>query len=84
MNIKINRLLLVLFLVSGIVMVSLAQQPKSATDPAGNTSNQTSLSSTNNSTVVAPVPEGSLILLVLAAIYGGFKSYKLRKCINTV
>ena len=79
MNNKINRLLLVLFLVSGTVMVSPAQQPKAANDPLGNTGNQTSFLSTNDNTVVAPVPDGMYIFLLLASGYGVSKYFQIRK-----
>jgi hypothetical protein len=79
MKIKTYNLILVLFLVSCTVTVSLAEPAKTASDPAGNTGKQTSLTSTNDSPVIALVPDGMYILLLLAGGYGVSKYFQVRK-----
>ena len=80
---KINKFLLVLFLVMTAVTVSVAQPPRTAPDPLANPGNPTSLSSTNNAPMGSPVPDGGFILLFLAALYGGFKFSQARKQVKT-
>jgi hypothetical protein len=81
MSIKINTLLLALFLVFGTVMVSLAKPPNAEPHTSGNTGNPTSLSSTNESPV--PVLDGLDILLLLAGGYGVSRYFQVRKQVET-
>jgi hypothetical protein len=78
MNMKKNTLLLALYLVLGTALVSLPKPPKAAPDPLGNTSRK-SLSSKNDGAIVAPVPDGMYIFLLLAGGYGVFKYFQARK-----
>jgi hypothetical protein len=69
----INKFVLVLCLVIGSVMVSLAQPPLTPPDPLGNKGNPTPMNST------APIPDGVIVLLVLASVYGASKYFQARK-----
>jgi hypothetical protein len=80
---KINKFLLVLFLVICPVIISLAQGPPvphDAPDPLGSPGTPTPMSSTGGS---APIPDGFFILMGLATIYGAYKYFQVRKQVKT-
>ena len=84
MKIKTYILLMMLFLVSGTVMVSLAKPSNAPIDPPANTGDRTSLSSTSDGTVIVPVPDGMYILLLLASGYGVSKYFQARKQLKVI
>ena len=73
---KINKFLLVLFLVLSPVMVSLADPPGPPPDPLGGPGAPTPIG--------APIDNGTIILILLGVIYVVYKNFQGRKQLKTI
>ena len=79
----INKSLLVIFLMIGLVMISLAQHP-GRPDPLGSPGTPSSIGCGSSSPSCAPIPDGYLFLLGLASIYGVSKYLRTRKMVKAI